>query len=437
MSRNKGKAPKIQTGGYQSSDDYEMNFSQLKPSSSNSRSNTQLPTSPIETTNTFNPLSTQPNRPAFPYSQALQNQTKTQKSNEALVQNTSPCPGYFIKNSFEPLILTKYRTTPFIHEFRVNNSKIFAQGIHWFSVNISKNQRFYEFILVDSGSADIKHNRNSEGKITYSKLIINKVNSSDDWIEPFAERDFSKRFVPQTYSYQDYKNAWSRALLLEDFDHSWFVTFKSNCPQRFPIWFYQWWYLFGPVQDIYPPICTKGFETFVSQTKGELYQKPLLFHTEFKIPWIVCWSYNLRQILPQPYPLSLIREFKVKWWNKFDPIICSPDSVQSFLQGGRKLEHAVKDFNRSYTQTSPSSSKARPPRHSRPASANHSPEDRKSAMKNMVKDPIFKNELLQIIRQEKDNDVSSASSSSFSDSIHIDDDHVCGGPCSQDPFDFD
>ncbi|KAK9667744.1 hypothetical protein RND81_13G008700 [Saponaria officinalis] len=398
MSRNKGKAPKIQTGGYQSSDDYEMNFSQLKPSSSN----TQKPTSPIETSNSFNPLSTQPNRPAFPYSQALQNQTKAQKSNEALVQNTSPSPGYFIKNSFEPLTLTKYRTTPSVHEFRVNNSKIFAQG-----------------------------------KITYSKLIINKVNSSDDWIEPFAEKDFSKRFVPQTYSYQDYKNAWSRALLLEDFDHSWFVTFKSNCPQRFPIWFYQWMYLFGPVQDIYPPICTKGFETFVSQTKGELYQKPLLFHSEFKIPWIVCWSYNLRQILPQPYPLSLIREFKVKWWNKFDPIICSPDSVQSFLQGGRKLERAVRDFNKPFAQASSSSSKARPPRHSRPSSTHHSPEERKSAMKHMVKDPIFRNELLQIIRQEKDkeDDESSASSSSFSDSIHIDDDHVCGGPCSQDPFD--
>ncbi|KAK9724327.1 hypothetical protein RND81_05G064400 [Saponaria officinalis] len=385
-----------------------------------------------------NPILTQPNRPALPYSQALQNQTKTQKDNEAFIQNTSPCPGYFVKSTFEPLILTKYRTTPSVHEFRVNNSKIFAQGIHWFSDNISINQRFYEFVLVDSSSADIKHNRNTDGKIIYSKLIINKVNSSDDWIEPFAEKDFSKRFVPQTYSYQDYKNAWSRVLLLEDFDHSWFITFKNNCPQRFPIWFYQWWYLFGPVQDIYPPICTKGLETFIAQTKGDLYQKPLIFHAEFKIPWIICWSYNLRQILPQPYPLSLIREFKIKWWDKFDTTICSPEAVQSFLQGGRKLEWVVKDFNRHLTHTS-SSSSSRPPHLSRPPKqVKQSSDDRLQTMKQMVKDPIFRNELLGVIRnqisEEEEDDDSAASSSTNFGSIHIYDDHVFGGPCSQDPF---
>ncbi|KAK9757404.1 hypothetical protein RND81_01G160400 [Saponaria officinalis] len=401
MSKNKGKVPKTQTGGYQSSDDYEMEIIQLKPSNSNPKVDIQIPkppTTPIKTSNTFNPLLTQPNRPALPYSQALENQPKTQNEKEAHIQNTSPFPGYFVKSTIEPLILTKYRNSPPVHEFRVNNSKIFAQGIHWFSDNISKYQRFYEFILVDSGSADIKHNRNTDGKIIYSKLIIKKVNSSDDWIEPFAEKDFSKRFVPQTYSYQDYKNAWSR----------------------------QWWYLFGPVQDIYPPICTKGLETFIAQTKGDLYQKPLIFHAEFKIPWIICWSYNLRQILPQPYHLSLIREFKIKWWDKFDIAICSPEAIKYFLQGGRKLEWTVKDFNRQQTQASTSSS-TRLPHHSRPPK------------QQMVKDPIFRNELLGVIRNQinaEEDDDSTASSSSVSGSIHVDDDHVFGGLCSQDPFDY-
>ncbi|KAK9668726.1 hypothetical protein RND81_13G081800 [Saponaria officinalis] len=292
----------------------------------------------------------------------------------------------------------------------------------------------YLLIVIGMYFIDIKHERDSTGKISYSKIIINKVNCSDDWVEPFAENEFSKRFIPQSYSYNDYKNAWSRALLLEDFDHSWFVTFNKLCPQRFPIWFYQWWYLFGPDQAIYPPICTKGFETFVAQTKGDLYQKPLLFHTEFKIPWIVCWSYNLRQILPQPYPLSLIREFKVKWWNKFDPVICSPEAVQSFLQGGRKLELAVKDFNR---HQAPSSSSTRPPKHSKSSTIKQSPADRKLTIKHMVDDPVFRNELLQVLRtkiKEESDDESSASTSN-SGSIHIYDDHVFGGPCSQDPFD--
>ncbi|KAK9713131.1 hypothetical protein RND81_06G005200 [Saponaria officinalis] len=188
-----------------------------------------------------------------------------------------------------------------------------------------------------------------------------------------------------------------------------------------------------------PSICTKGLETFIAQTKGDLYKKPLLFHAEFKIPWIICWNYNLRQTLPQPYPLSLIREFKIKWWDKFDIAICSPEAIQSFLQGGRKPEWAVKYFNRQQTQASTYSS-TRPPHHSRPPKqVKQSSEDRLQTMKQMVKDPIFRNELFGVIRnqisEEGDAD-SSASSSPISGSIHVYDDHVFGGPCSQDPFDF-
>ncbi|KAK9733709.1 hypothetical protein RND81_04G086500 [Saponaria officinalis] len=396
-----------------------------QPSCSNPRVDIQIPkapSTPIKTSNTFTPLS-QTNFPALPYSEVLKNQPTTQKEKETLIQSTPTVQGYLTKNAIEPLILTKYLTSPPLLEFRVNNSKIFAQGIHWFS-DIIKNQRFYEFILVDSGSADIKHDRDTSGNISYSKIIINKVISSDNWIEPFAEKDFSKRFIPQTHSYQDYINAWSRALLLRDFDHSWFVSFHKNCPQRFPIRFYQWWHHFGPAPDIYPPICRKGLETFSTLTKGNSFQKPLLFHAE--------------QILPEPFPLSLIREFKVKWWSKFDPSFCSPEAVQSFIQTGIKLERAVKDFNQPYAQASSSSSKTRPPKHSKSSTVKQSSEERKSAMKQTVKDPIFRNELLQVIRKqisEEEDDESSASLSSNSGSIHIYDDHVFGGPCSQDPFD--
>ncbi|KAK9756025.1 hypothetical protein RND81_01G067800 [Saponaria officinalis] len=318
---NKGKAPKIQTGGYQSSNDYEMEIQISKPSSSNSKPSSN----PIKTSNTFNPLLSQPCRPALPYNYAVQNHPTTQKEKEAKIQNTSSMPGYFIKSTVEPLCLTKYRTSPPIQEFRVNNSNIFAQGIHCFSDNISKNQRFYEFILVDLGSADIKHERcKVTGKIQYSKLIINKVNTTDDWIDPFAEKEFSKRFIPQTYSHNDYKNAWSRALLLEDFDHSWFITFNKTCPK-----------------------------------------------------------------------------------------------------GGRKLEWAIQDLNRQQS----SSSKSRPPKPSKNSpDVKQSPEDRSVAIKQMVNDPIFRQQLLDALKSTSctSNEAESYASSSLNP-------HV--GPCSHDPFD--
>ncbi|KAK9668727.1 hypothetical protein RND81_13G081900 [Saponaria officinalis] len=105
MWKNKGKAPKIQTGQYQSSDDYEMEIQISKPSCSNPRVDIQIPkppTTPIKTSNTFNPLSSQPCRPALPYNQALQNQPTTQKEKDAYLQNTSLTQGYFTKSTTEP-----------------------------------------------------------------------------------------------------------------------------------------------------------------------------------------------------------------------------------------------------------------------------------------------------------------------------------------------
>ena len=89
--------------------------------------------------------------------------------------------------------------------------QIFFQKDKFFISNdISKTRRFYEFILVDMESIQVSHIKNPEGTdITYSKCKILKIISENDWEQsPFTHKRFSKNFVPQTFDYIDYKEAW-------------------------------------------------------------------------------------------------------------------------------------------------------------------------------------------------------------------------------------
>ena len=49
----------------------------------------------------------------------------------------------------------------------------------------------------------------------------------------------------------------------------------------------------------------------------DLYMKDVQFFKNFNIAWIFSWEYWLQPFLPHPYPLSLVRIYKVKWWPEF------------------------------------------------------------------------------------------------------------------------
>jgi len=58
----------------------------------------------------------------------------------------------------------------------------------------------------------------------------------------------------------------------------------------------------------------------------------ILFHKKFGIPWIFCWSFSIMQYYPPPASFSLVREYKIKWWEKFTVNkFCSLDVVQAKL----------------------------------------------------------------------------------------------------------
>lgn len=135
------------------------------------------------------------------------------------------------------ICLTAYESTPRQDHLIIRQivEKVFEEG-HFHSDHLQKTQRFYEFIIVDTNSIDIKHNLDQDNRIAYSKCTIKDVIGPSRWKDPFAHKSFSQPFDPPSFNYNDYRMAWFKAFLLRPNLHSWFFNFHNHCTKDFPIW---------------------------------------------------------------------------------------------------------------------------------------------------------------------------------------------------------
>ena len=71
-------------------------------------------------------------------------------------------------------------------------------------------------------SVQISHIKNTENThIAYSKCKILKIISKKDWGQnPFTHKSFSHNFIPQTFDYSDYKEAWYNTFFVKPSSHS-------------------------------------------------------------------------------------------------------------------------------------------------------------------------------------------------------------------------
>ena len=334
---------------------------------------------------------------------------------------------YFTKPICENIFLTRYTQDQNLDFREINNlaSKIFPKDTHFNSDDGLKTQKYYELILVDSKSIELKHNMDSKdtSTISYSNCKILQVLKSTEWLSPHCTKMFSISYVPPGYSYHDYKMAWYRAFFIRPFTHSWFFYFDKNISKEFPIWFHEWWAYFGSQADIIPPPIQHSFELFIKNTKIQPFERTLQFHATFGVPWIMCWCYQIKQILPPPLPKSLIREFKIKWWVKYNPHFCSPQLVQDYIQFGKIL---VKEIKAIPASTPPLSQKI--PQVS-PSSSGTIPASPSTPKKKMSRD-----ELASFIQQYfAEEQTEQEEESKLTPEEPFD---PFGGPCSQDPYDF-
>jgi hypothetical protein len=210
---NKPDRSKIQNLG-----DYAMN----KQSSSTNPSFTSPSMNIVPTQNKFTVLGNFPPLPSklATFAQTTSSSSKDHSSSKS-DNISSPCPAPIIPIFAQPSqVLHKYKSVqpklfPIELEYRhMKNAgelvtKVFPPGWDFMPEEKNKSQKFYEFILVDSGSFILSHTPSKfdpeHKRIVFSKCTIKNVLSPARWnYSPWQGRKFSQPFDPQIYNYFDY-----------------------------------------------------------------------------------------------------------------------------------------------------------------------------------------------------------------------------------------
>ena len=173
-----------------------------------------------------------------------------------------------------------------------------------------------------------------------------------DWSQkPFTYKVFSQIFHPMSYNYIDYLNVWYNMFHLQSYQHSWFIQFSRGCNAQFLVWFKKWWTFFGLLDSIFSHEIQEKFNFYKRKTSSQSINQPrlLTFCSRLKIKWILTWNIIKKKEQHSSFPLSLSREFSVKWWDKFNQEFACQ---QKILQIISKLESSNSKYSTSYSQGS-------------------------------------------------------------------------------------
>lgn len=187
--------------------------------------------------------------------------------------------------------------------------------------NALKTRRYFEFILIDTGSIEIEHelaDQSDQDSIAYSKFTIKKILSPSNWLTDhlLTPINLSKRFNPQTFNWFDYKNAWMNFLFVRPNTHSWFIKYCIEASTSvIPRWFYEWWSYFGGNEQVMPKRFRDGYLQFqVEENISTLPEHIKLCKYFFKrrLSYIVSWTFCVSEFDRIKY---LSKETRIKGWS--------------------------------------------------------------------------------------------------------------------------
>lgn len=128
------------------------------------------------------------------------------------------------------------------------------------------------------------------------------------------------------------------------------------------------------------------------------------------LPWILSWHYNLVNFFPN-MPYSLVREYKVKWWDKYNIDRCSVANLEKWIQTHRQIKQSIATVSKSL----PTIKTKKPP--SPIESTTYSSDSKKNRSKGKLK-KILEAMVTQISSDESDEETTQ---------------DPYGGPLAQDP----
>ncbi|CDY25133.1 BnaC07g03740D [Brassica napus] len=151
------------------------------------------------------------------------------------------------------------------------------------------------------------------------------------------------------------------------------------------------------------------------------------------IPWICSWHFTLAIAL-QDMPYSLLREFRVKWWEKYNIDRCSLANIQKYFQIVNQTKTAIQTISKStplLNLRQISQTNQNPQTHKRPTSSPTSLTTSSSSQKSLRKEKM-KTFLAEMLAQfEAENSDIEESNQQVNDTQAED---PYGGPLGQDPF---
>ncbi|RDX67953.1 Orf V, partial [Mucuna pruriens] len=215
---------------------------------------------------------------------------------------------------------------------------IFPKNFNYLPNNQLKTQIFYEFILVDTDSAEITHTEDDQGSVLFSEMkVINILSPQDSNQYLFDSKTFSRQFNPPGYTYYDYIDAWFNTFYINPKKHSWFIWFKKGIPLKFSKWFVKWFYNFRLLREIFPQNVKEVYDYFKETSTFVPGYRIISFVASQSITWILVWEYV---IIPQ-YEEEIIdmkllaRKVKVKWWKKFNTEIINKTKISKRLKNNK------------------------------------------------------------------------------------------------------
>ena len=211
-------------------------------------------------------------------------------------------------------------------------SRYFEPYNHYPLKGSNNSRLFYETILNETQSVEFEHfyrgnsQQNKHSPYSFSKASFKKMLSPTDWgLDPNRTRQMTS-YPNMPYTYWDYKDAWFNCFYYNnpDFKHTWFFRFMAEFGQNdLPNWSVHWWDKFGPKVNILPEELYSLFPEYKEQCckcQEEGNDIPMFkLMMVYNLPWIWTWEYATKHIhgFNKGLP-TLIRQFKYKWWNKFN-----------------------------------------------------------------------------------------------------------------------
>ncbi|GJW92743.1 hypothetical protein Tco_0172415 [Tanacetum coccineum] len=229
---------------------------------------------------------------------------------------------------------------------------IFPQNTNFYN-NDYQTREYYEAVLIDSQSVQIRHNYNKEDqkKIDFSKVKIIKVLSPEDWgNKPFTNKVLSCYPDYPGYNYYDYIEAWNKAFLLKAHFHTWFFHFCEEFSLKYPRWFTKWYKTMGIIPEVFSLQVLAGYNQYKVLFKQEnvpSFEYSLQFSAIFKLPWILLFTHK-KQEAEGSSPLLLLRKFSVKWWKQIEESQANKEAVikyhSSLIQESPRISISTTKF---------------------------------------------------------------------------------------------